>query len=155
VATDLRLIAALLQVIGHAERMGDQCVNVAKIVPLTAPDADRDLLGLIEEMCFRSAGLVDQSRRAFAARDNALAEDLVVQDDAVDSLNRECFRVALKLGEDPARREPAMHMMLAARCIERLADNAVNVGEQTAFVVTGLFREFTDASQPKATSEVR
>lgn len=150
VATDLRLMAALLQVIGHAERMGDQCVNVAKIVPLSSHDQDPGMLELIEEMCFRCAGLVEQSRRAFATRDPELAEDLVSKDDAVDSLNRDCFRLALDIGEDADRREPAMHMMLAARCLERLADNAVDVGEQTAFVVTGLFREFTDASRPRA-----
>ncbi|MBA2429771.1 MAG: phosphate uptake regulator PhoU, partial [Thermoleophilaceae bacterium] len=98
--------------------------------------------------CFRSAGLVDQARRAFADRDVGLAEALVTEDDAVDTLNRECFRLALEVGEDPLRREAAMHMMLAARCIERQADNAVDIGEQTAFVVSGLFREFTDASRP-------
>ena len=44
-----------------------------------------------------------------------------------------------------------MHMMLVARCLERIGDNAVDIGEQTAFVVTGLFREFTDASHPELT----
>jgi phosphate transport system protein len=42
-----------------------------------------------------------------------------------------------------------MHMMLVARCLERIGDNAVDIGEQTAFVVTGLFREFEDASHPQ------
>jgi phosphate transport system protein len=73
----------------------------------------------------------------------------VRQDEEIDRLNRQCFKRALELGDDPDRREWAMHMMLVARCIERIGDNAVDIGEQTAFVVTGLFREFEDASHPE------
>jgi phosphate transport system protein len=80
-----------------------------------------------------------------------MARDLVRQDDAVDNLNRECFTLALAIGDDPDRREWAMTMLLAARAIERIADNAVDIGEQVAFVVTGLFREFEDASHPEET----
>ncbi len=151
VATDLRLIAALLQVINHVERMGDQCVNVAKLIPLAGhePPAHEDMLAKIDEMGKRASSLVIQARQAFERRDVALAEDLVRQDDAVDRLNRECFHLALAISDDPDTREWAMHMMLVARWLERLADNAVDIGEQTAFVVTGLFREFTDASHPE------
>ena len=77
-----------------------------------------------------------------------MARDLVRQDDVVDNLNRECFRLALEIGDDADKREWAMTMLLAARAIERIADNAVDIGEQVAFVVTGLFREFEDASHP-------
>jgi phosphate transport system protein len=78
-----------------------------------------------------------------------MAQDLVRQDDEIDKLNRECFRRALEIGDDPDPREWAMHMMLIARCLERVGDNAVDIGEQCAFVVTGLFREFEDASHPE------
>jgi phosphate transport system protein len=77
-----------------------------------------------------------------------MAQDLVRQDDVVDNLNRDCFRLALEIGDDADRREWAMTMLLAARAIERIGDNAVDIGEQVAFVVTGLFREFEDASHP-------
>ena len=70
------------------------------------------------------------------------------RDDLVDNLNRECFHLALEIGDDADRREWAMTMLLTARAIERIADNAVDIGEQVAFVVTGLFREFEDASHP-------
>src|SRR3712207_9520163 len=73
----------------------------------------------------------------------------ICQDDEIDRLNRDLFKLALEIGDDPDRREWAMHMMLVGRCIERIGDNAVDVGEQTAFVVTGLFREFEDASHPE------
>jgi phosphate transport system protein len=150
VATDLRLIAALLDVIKHLERMGDQCVNICKLLPLAGhePPSHPVILAKIAEMATAARSQVSQAKIAFERRDVALAEDLVRQDDTIDLLNRECFKLALEIGDDPDAREWAMHMMLVARSIERIGDNAVDIGEQTAFVVTGLFREFTDASHP-------
>ena len=148
VAGDLRMIAALLHVIKHVERMGDQVVNVAKLIPLsgyTAP-VDDELLEMTQKMGKCARSLVLQSKQAFTLREVALAEDLVRQDDELDSLNRAVFRRAVEIGTDEDTREWAMHMMLMARALERLGDNAVDIGEQVAFVVTGLFREFTDAS---------
>jgi phosphate transport system protein len=151
VATDLRLIAALLDVIKHAERMGDQCVNVCKMLPLAGnePPAHPEVLEKIAEMARQARFEVSQAKQAFASRDVELAADLVRQDEIVNRLNRECFRLAIEIGDDPDTREWAMHMMLVARWLERIGDNAVDIGEQTAFVVTGLFREFTDASHPE------
>jgi phosphate transport system protein len=151
VAGDLRLVAALLHVIKHVERMGDQCVNMAKLVPLAGhePPADEEMLSLIQRMGVQARQQVVQSGQAFSNRDVGLAQDLVRQDDEIDTLNRQVFAKALELGDDADRREWAMHMMLVARCIERIGDNAVDIGEQTAFVVTGLFREFEDASHPE------
>jgi phosphate transport system protein len=152
VAGDLRLVAALLHVIKHVERMGDQCVNMAKLVPLDGhqPPTEQSLLDLIQRMGDQARQQVVQCSQAFARRDVAMAQDLVRQDDLIDQLNRDVFHRALELGDDLDRREWAMHMMLVARCIERIGDNAVDIGEQTAFVVTGLFREFEDASHPVA-----
>jgi phosphate transport system protein len=152
VATDLRLISALLHVLKNIERMGDQCVNVCKLIPLTGnePPADREMVDLILAMGKQTRTLIAQAKRAFAERDVEMARDLVRQDDVVDDLNRDCFRLALAIGDDADQREWAMTMMLAARAIERIGDNAVDIGEQVAFVVTGLFREFEDASHPTA-----
>jgi phosphate transport system protein len=150
VATDLRLVAALLDVIKHIERMGDQCVNIAKLLPLAGhePPTDDRLLGKVASMGRQARSQVLQSKAAFSRRDIALAEDLVRQDESINRCNREVFRIALEIGDDPDTREWAMHMMLVARALERIGDNAVDIGEQVAFVVTGLFREFTDASHP-------
>ena len=157
VAGDLRIVAALLHVIGHVERMGDQCVNMAKLVPLSGhePPADEELLGNLSRMGELARALVIQSKQAFERRDIHLAQDLVRQDDEIDRLNRASFHRALEIGDDPDRREWAMHMMLVARCLVRIGDNAVDIGEQTAFVVTGLFREFEDASHPELTPGLR
>jgi phosphate transport system protein len=150
VATDLRLISALLHVLKNVERMGDQCVNICKMIPLTGnePPADEEMVKLILTMGKQARTLISQSKRAFVDRNVDMARDLVIQDDVVDNLNRDCFRLALEIGDDPDRREWAMTMLLAARAIERIGDNAVDIGEQVAFVVTGLFREFEDASHP-------
>jgi phosphate transport system protein len=150
VATDLRLISALLHVLKNIERMGDQCVNICKVIPISGnePPADQEMVRLILTMGRQTKTLITQAKRAFEERDTEMAQDLVRQDDVVDNLNRDCFRLALELGDDADKREWAMTMLLAARALERTADNAVDIGEQVAFVVTGLFREFEDASHP-------
>jgi phosphate transport system protein len=106
------------------------------------------LLALIARMGAQSRSQVLQSKAAYERRDVGLAEDLVRHYGQVNRCNREVFRIALEIGDDPDRREWAMHMMLVARALERIGDNAVDIGEQVAFVVTALFREFTDASHP-------
>ena len=150
VATDLRLIAALLHVMKNIERMGDQCVNIAKLIPIAGhePPADERMVNNLVTMGGAIRGEIKQAKRAFADRNVELARDLVRQDDVVDNLNRECFQIAIEIGDSHDRREWAMTMLLVARALERTGDNAVDVGEQVAFVVTGLFREFEDASHP-------
>lgn len=150
VATDLRLISALLHVIKNAERMGDQCVNICKLIPIVGhePPSEENMIRRILEMGAQARLQIIQAKTAFAERDETAAQDLVRQDDLIDQLNRECFNLAIEIGDEPDRREWAMTMLLAARAIERIGDNAVDVGEQVAFVVTGLFREFEDASHP-------
>ncbi len=149
VAGDLRLVAAVLHLIKHVERMGDQCVNVAKLLPITGwePPIDDELLRMVLRMGRASRAEVRQCQQAFRERDVALAEDLVRQDREVNRLNREAFRRAIDIGDDADVREWAVTMVMVARAFERVGDNAVDVGEQVAFVVTGLFREFGDASR--------
>jgi len=150
VASDLRLISALLHVMKNMERMGDQCVNIAKMVPIVGhePPADERMKRNIQMMGKQVRSLVTQVKRAFADRNVDLARDLVRQDDVVDSLNKECFQIAIEIGDDLDRREWAMTMILVARALERIGDNAVDIGEQIAYIVTGLFQEFEDASHP-------
>ncbi len=153
VAGDLRLVAALLHMIKHIERMGDQCVNIAKLIPLSGhePPVHGEMLDVLAKMGAFARSEVVQSKAAFAGRDVGLAEDLVRQDRDINRMNREVFRLAIEIGDDPDTREWAMHMTLVARALERIGDNAVDIGEQVAFVVTGLFREFPE---PSASSDV-
>jgi len=150
VAGDLRTVAALLHVIKHVERMGDQCVNIAKLLPLSGhePPVQEEILSRVLRMGRAAREEVALCRRAFAERDLALAEDLVRSDRVINRLNREIFQLAVAAGGDADVREWAMTMTMVARAFERVGDNAVDIGEQTAFVVTGLFREFSDSSHP-------
>jgi phosphate transport system protein len=148
VAGDLRLVAALLHIIMRIERMGDQCVNICKLIPLSGhePPSRPEIVSLLLRMGEIARSEVSQAKRSFADRDVALADDLVRQDREVNQIQRDIFRMAIEAGEDIDTREWAMHMTLVARCLERIGDNAVDIGEQTAFVVTGLFREFQQPS---------
>jgi phosphate transport system protein len=128
--------------------MGDQCVNIAKLVPLSGYEApkDKDILDSIERMGQLARSQVSQARDAFATRNIELAQDLVRQDAEINRLNREIFKRAVEVGDDLDVREWAMFMILVARCLERIGDNTVDIAEQVVFVVTGLFREFADSS---------
>ena len=150
VAGDLRIVAALLHVIRCVERMGDQCVNIAKLVPLSGYEApkDKDILEAIERMGQLARSQVSQAKEALASRNVELAQDLARQDSEINRLNREIFRRAVEIGDNLEMREWAMFMILVARCLERVGDNTVDIAEQVVFVVTGLFRELADASTP-------
>jgi phosphate transport system protein len=143
VAGDLRVVAALLHVINHAERMGDQCVNIAKLLPITGydPPVDDEILERIERMGSLAGSEVAQAQQAFRRRDVALARDLERQDSELSRLNSEIFRRSVEVGTNPDVREWAMTMMLVARALSRIGGNAVDIGEQVAFVVSGRFRE--------------
>jgi phosphate transport system protein len=148
VASDLRVIAALLSTINHVERMGDLAVNVAKTVALTDERASLDdqILEIIGRMGPQVHSQIFQAKHALAERDAKLSEALVKEDDKLDRMNREIFKRAIEIGSDDESREWAIRMVLIGRHLERIGDNCVDIGEQTAYVVTGEFREFTDAS---------
>src|SRR5579862_5469812 len=154
VAGDLRIVAALLHVIRCIERMGDQCVNIAKLVPLSGHEQPKDaeILEAIEQMGKHARAQVVQAKDAFRGRSMDLAQALAAQDEEINRLNRSIFRRAVQIGDDPELREWAMFMVLVARCLERIGDNTVDIAEQTVFVITGLFREFADASSPAASA---
>ena len=152
VATDLRIVAALLHCIRCIERMGDQCVNIAKLVPLSGHDApkDKDTLDAIERMGQLARSEVSQAKDALSTRNVELAQDIVRQDAEINGLNRHIFRRAVEIGDDLELREWGMFMILVARCLERVGDNAVEIAEQVVFVVTGLFKEMADIGASSA-----
>jgi phosphate transport system protein len=149
VATDLRLVLAILHVNLHLERMADYCVTIAKLTKLVSEsDGDRELVEGFEEMGSRAEEMIRVSLDAFDRRDAELAESLVDLDELIDRANRRVVEHVLALGADPVMREWGLRMIVVSRAIERIGDHAVDIGEQAAFLVTGQFREFSDASHP-------
>jgi phosphate transport system protein len=147
VATDLRLVLALLHSAIHAERMGDQCVTIAKLTKLSSHlETKHDVMESLVDMGERCVEMVHVALDAFANRDVAQARRIHDLDELVDRSNKQIFDEVLGYVDDVAALEWGMRQITVARCFERIGDNAVNIGEQTAFLVTGEFREFTDAS---------
>ena len=150
VAVDLRLVLAILHDNLHLERMADYCVTIAKLVKLVAgAPHDGTLLEGFEEMGARAEEMIRVALDSFAERNVARAETLVELDELIDRANRRVVGHVLELGGDPDRREWGLRMIIVSRCLERIGDHAVDIGEQTAYLVTGEFREFTDASHPE------
>jgi phosphate transport system protein len=147
VAVDLRLVLAILHINLHLERMADLCVTISKLTKLAGSfEGDPQALESFEEMGLRAEEMVGVAMRALAERDLAAAESLVELDELIDRANRRVVNRLLELGHDQETREWGLRMILVSRCLERIGDHAVDIGEQTAYLVTGEFREFTDAS---------
>jgi phosphate transport system protein len=149
VAADLRLISVVIHSSLHLERVGDQAVNVAKMQQVTRDlPANETILQQIGEMGHIVVEMVRVAMDSLRRRDLELSLRLPKMDDPVDRLNRNMHFEVAKLADEPRALEWGMHMNLAARALERVGDNAVDIGEQVAFLVSGEFREFTDASHP-------
>jgi phosphate transport system protein len=149
VAVDLRLVLAILHINLHLERTADYCVTVAKLTKLVrdvTPDAT--LMEAFEEMGSRAEEMIRVALDSFADRNLEQAESLVDLDELIDRANRRVVQHVLALGGDPDLREWGLRMIVVSRCLERIGDHAVDIGEQAAYLVTGEFREFTDASHP-------
>lgn len=147
VATDLRIVLAVLHDSIHLERIGDQAVTIAKLTKLSASLAPRsELAEGLQEMGDRAEEMIRIALDSFAARDVARARSLVELDELIDRTNRRLVDRVLEMTLTPQTAEWGMRMIVVSRCIERIGDNAVDIGEQTEFVVTGEFQEFSDAS---------
>jgi phosphate transport system protein len=150
VASDLRLVLAILHINLHLERMADYCVTIAKLsnlVPEVEP-TPRFIEGF-EEMGSRCEEMIRVALDAFGNRDLVAAESLVELDELVDRANRRVVERILELGGAERMREYGLRMVLVSRALERIGDHAVDIGEQIAFLLTAEFREFTDASHPQ------
>ena len=150
VASDLRLVLAILHNTLHLERMADYCVTVAKLTKLVAgAEADAELIRVLVEMGERAEEMTRVALNSFANRDLAGAESLVHLDELIDRSNRRFVERVIDMLADPARREWILRMVVVSRTLERIGDHAVDIGEQTAYLLTAEFREFTDASHPE------
>ena len=149
VATDLRLVLSILHINLHLERCADYCVTIAKLVKLTADlPGDQGLLDAFGEMGMRAEQMLRVAVDSFAARNAVRAETLVELDELIDRANRRAMEQVFAIADDLDKRRWGLRMLIVSRCLERIGDLAVDIGEQTAYLVTGEFREYTDASRP-------
>jgi phosphate transport system protein len=150
VAADLRLVLAVLRINLHLERMADYCVTVAKLTKLMGDlgVSGEAIASSIEDMGQRAEQMIRVALEAFTERDAGKAETLVDLDELIDRANRNAIEDVLSLGNSPEEREYGLRMLVVSRCVERIGDHAVDIGEQVAYLVTGEFREFSDASHP-------
>jgi phosphate transport system protein len=132
VASDLRFVSGVLTVSRCIERIGDQCVSIAKLVPMSGYETPRDkeMLDMIERMGELAHAQITEVHQALKTRDASLARDIARQDEEINRLNRDVFQRSLAISDDPEIREWAMFMILAARCLERIGDNTVEIAEQ-------------------------
>jgi phosphate transport system protein len=149
VARDLRLLLAMLHINLLLERSADSCVTIAKLSKLVS-DADPDpaLVDVLTDMGERAEEMLRRALDSFSSRDLAGAESLVELDDLIDRANRRFVERLVDVMAEPELREWGLRMVVVARTIERIGDRAVDIGEQTAYLLTAEFREFTDASHP-------
>jgi len=149
-ARDIALVLASTRIARNLERMADQCVTIAKLVQAGGNDEPgaEGVRGTLDEMGRRGERMLEAATDALTHRDAARAQQLEQLDNLVDDLNRSVVEQVLAIGGDHARREWGLRMVLAARALERIADNAVDIAEQASYVVTGELREFSDASHP-------
>ena len=149
VARDLRLLLAILHINLLLERTADGCVTVAKLSQLVASaEPDPALVDVLTEMGERAEEMVRVALDSFAKRDLQGAESLVDLDELIDRANRRFVERLVDVMAEPELREWGLRMVVVARTIERIGDRAVDIGEQTAYLITSQFREFTDASHP-------
>ncbi|HVL90424.1 MAG TPA: phosphate signaling complex protein PhoU [Actinomycetota bacterium] len=156
VASDLRLLSAMIHINLHLERIGDMAVNIAKAVKLTDELPTRaSILDSIGEMATIAERMVSAALTAFQNRDQALAMQLPQMDDPIDRINRGMVAEVAACASDPGLLEWGLRIMIVSRQLERVGDHAVDIGEQVAFLLTGEFREFTDASHPELERKVK
>jgi phosphate transport system protein len=152
VASDLRLVLCLVQLAHHTSLIANQFELIGEQLDHLDPEAaDRQLtapqLSLMTELAGRQ---MQYATQVFAARDAAAAAELERQDDALDRINRQVFEATQELDGGERDRELALRFVLIARSLERIGDNAVDIGEQAVFLVTAELHEFSDASQPRS-----
>jgi phosphate transport system protein len=139
VATELRLVAALIHCDLHLKRIGGLCVNIAHAALQDAEqETDPEMVAQLRDMGIHAGRAIGKTLEAFTRRDASLARTLPDLDDPIDQLNRAIFRRAVTWAAgDETRLDWVLRMVLVARYLERIGDHAVEIADQTVFVVTG------------------
>tara|TARA_B100001013_G_scaffold340705_1_gene264256 strand:+ start:1200 stop:1865 length:666 start_codon:yes stop_codon:yes gene_type:complete len=137
-ATDLRLIIAIMHIVGELERIGDYAEGVAKISLAMGDEAPLKPLIDIPRMAQKASLMTRQSLDALVERDVDLAITVAESDDEVDALYDQIFRELVTfMIEDPRTIQRATYLLWVAHDLERIADRATNIAERVVYLVTG------------------
>ena len=145
-ASDMRLIAAMIEIAGELERIHDYVKGIARINLLIDESRNIDqLVMLFPEMAESARNMLHQALTAFTDRDAALAQRIPALDDQVDALYREAYQEILNfLADNPQDFEDAHRLEWAAHNLERSADRVINICEWVVYLATGLFVELDE-----------
>ena len=136
VASDLRLISAVLKMITDIERIGDQASDIAEIVTYLPKISGHNKH--IEEMAQATIKMVTDSLDAFVRRDLTLAWSVIEYDDVVDNLFTACKKdLIADIANNPADGERVLDILMIAKYLERIGDHATNIAEWVEFSITG------------------
>jgi phosphate transport system protein len=153
-ARDLRLLAAILEVITELERIGDYAKGIARICLTVVDDKEADVpKGDLKQMAKIGLGMLEDALQAFLAMDAVAARAIPQRDDEVDALYNKIYRKLLKqMFHNPSSIDNASHLVWAAHNLERLADRVTNICERIVFVVTGEIIEISQSDDEMDTN---
>jgi phosphate transport system protein len=141
-ATDLRTLAAVLEIVSDLERIGDYAKGVAKITRLVGTESRLPAMPQILAMAAKTQDMLNRALEAFVRQDVDAARALPREDDEVDGLYNQVNQAALEMTiQDPTRMELANFLVWAAHNLERAADRVTNICERAVFTVTGDMKE--------------
>ncbi len=150
-AVDLRFITSAMKIITDLERMGDQAVNIAeRAISLNQEPQLKPYIDL-PRMAEIAQSMVKDVLDAFVNHDVPLARSVCERDDLVDGLNDQVVRELLTyMMSDPKTITRAVHLMIVARCLERIADHATNIAEDVIFMVAAkVIKHHADAKEER------
>jgi len=137
VASDLRHVVAAFKISGMLERVGDHAKNIARST-LKIEDFRLSALAEVPAIAEIAEGMIHSALDSYAAQDAALAEDVVARDEQVDALYRDLIRDLIELlSTKTANVITATELLLIARNLERIGDNATNIAEAVYYAATG------------------
>lgn len=133
-ATDFRLVIAVQKIVGELERMGDSAVNIAQGALRLVNQPPLDTCPDLPRLAAVASAMVRGALDAFVRKDGAQARAVCARDDEADELYRHCFNdVLAAMKASPANVERGVHLLLASRNLERIADHSTNIAEDVIY----------------------
>ena len=138
VAIDLRFVVAILKLNSDLERIGDLAVNIAERAQFLSEREPVQVPMNFSGMAETTRDMLRKALDSLVNMDIKLAREVLVADDVVDAINREMFvQVQNGIREHPEQMESLIHLLSAARHLERVADHATNIAEDVIYMVDG------------------